>query len=112
MISPELLRRYSFFSFLDDSQLIALALVAEEFTFERDEKIFDKGDRADALYFLINGSVGLYYPGGGKRADNSHSRYPGRRDQSGRTVQHICVDRTPYSHFKRMVIHPKPHAAL
>lgn len=63
MISPELLRRYNFFSFLDDSQLIALAIIAEEVTFDRDEKIFERGEPTGAFYFLINGSVGLYYDG-------------------------------------------------
>lgn len=63
MISPEKLRRYKFFSLLDESQLIALAMVAEEVTFDRDEKIFERGEPAEALYFLIDGSVGLYDPG-------------------------------------------------
>jgi CRP-like cAMP-binding protein len=63
MISPELLRRYTFFSSLDDSQLVSLAMLAEEVTFGRDEKIFERGEPAEALYFLIDGSVGLYDSG-------------------------------------------------
>lgn len=62
MISPEQLRRYNFFSSLDESELVALAMIAEEVTFERDEKIFGRSDTAEALYFLIEGSVGLYDP--------------------------------------------------
>lgn len=62
MVSPEVLRRYVFFSTLDDSQIIALAMVAEEVTFDQDEMILEKGIPAEALYFLIEGSVGLYDP--------------------------------------------------
>lgn len=65
MISPELLRQYSFFGSLDNDQLIALAMIAREVNFDRDERIFAKGEPAEAFYFLLDGSVGLYYTGDG-----------------------------------------------
>lgn len=61
MISPELLRRYPFFGFLDDVQLKAVAMVGEEVDFEQGDVILDAGAPADVLYFLIDGSVELLY---------------------------------------------------
>ncbi len=61
MVSPELLRRYPFFGFLDDSQLRAVAMIAEEITFERGDMILESGKPADSLYFLIEGSAELCY---------------------------------------------------
>lgn len=60
MISPELLRQYPFFGILKDGQLKAIAMMAEEVSFEADERFFKKGERADTLYFLLNGGVELY----------------------------------------------------
>ena len=60
MISPELLRQYPFFGQLEDAQIKALAMIANEVTFEQGERIFSKGDDADVLYFLLNGGVELY----------------------------------------------------
>jgi CRP-like cAMP-binding protein len=61
MISPELLRRFPFFNFMDDTQLKAVAMITEELTYENDELIVDAGKPADHFYFLIDGSVAYYY---------------------------------------------------
>jgi len=61
MISPELLRRFPFFNFMDDAQLKAVAMIAEELTYEKDELIVEAGKPADHFYFLIDGSVAYYY---------------------------------------------------
>jgi CRP/FNR family cyclic AMP-dependent transcriptional regulator len=61
MISPELLRRYPFFGFLNDAQLKAVAMIAEEITFKSGETILAVGKAAEALYFLIDGNAALYY---------------------------------------------------
>jgi CRP-like cAMP-binding protein len=61
MISPELLRQYPFFALLEDSQLKALAMISTEITFEEQSKVFNKGEQAERFYFLLDGSVGLYY---------------------------------------------------
>ena len=61
MISPELLRRYPFFGFLEDDQLKEVAMKAEEQAFEKGETIFQEGQPAGALYFLLEGDIDLYY---------------------------------------------------
>jgi len=61
MISPELLRRYPFFSFLDDNHLKAVAMIAEEENHPGGTNILQSGDPADALYLLMKGSVDLFY---------------------------------------------------
>jgi len=61
MISPELLRRYPFFGFMDDSELKAVAMIAEEVGFEKDQVIFEAKRPADTLYFMEAGSAGNYF---------------------------------------------------
>ena len=61
MISPELLRRYPFFSGLTDAHLKALAMVAEEVDVKAGSLLFSEGQPADNLYFLIDGSIDLTY---------------------------------------------------
>ena len=61
MVSPELLRRYPFFGGLGNAHLTAVAMLADEMTFQEDETVFDTGQPADALYFLIEGCVDLHY---------------------------------------------------
>jgi CRP/FNR family cyclic AMP-dependent transcriptional regulator len=61
MISPELLRRHSFFGFMDDAQQKAVAMIAEEVAFEKDATIIKANTPATTLYFLLEGSVGLYF---------------------------------------------------
>ena len=61
MISPELLRRYPFFGGLTNSHLNAVAMLAEEIACQKDETVFDTGKPADALYFLVEGCVDVYY---------------------------------------------------
>ena len=61
MISPELLRRYPFFGPMDDSQLKALAMLAEVLPYGAGETVFDAQQEADALYFLLEGGVDLSF---------------------------------------------------
>ena len=61
MISPELLRRYPFFGFLDDTQLKAMAMVGEEVDFAPGDVILEAAEPANALFFLIDGSAELLY---------------------------------------------------
>lgn len=61
MISPELLRRYPFFGFLNDTQLKAVAMIAEEITIKPGESILEVGKPAEALYFLVEGNAELHY---------------------------------------------------
>lgn len=61
MISPELLRRYPFFGFLDNAELKAVAMIAEELTLEASESLFEIEQPAEALYLLMDGAIELYY---------------------------------------------------
>jgi CRP-like cAMP-binding protein len=63
MISPELLRRYPFFAFLDEAQLQAVAMLSEESEVEDGAPVFESGKPAEALCLLIEGSLDLYYVG-------------------------------------------------
>jgi CRP-like cAMP-binding protein len=61
MISPELLRRYPFFSQLTDAHLKALAMVSEVEEVKAGTVIFSEGQPAEFLYFLLEGSIDLTY---------------------------------------------------
>jgi CRP-like cAMP-binding protein len=70
MISVELLRRYPFFGKLDYEQLKALAMIAEETELKDGEVVIEEGKTAEALYFLVEGSVALYHPVGSPHTSN------------------------------------------
>ncbi|RME89073.1 MAG: cyclic nucleotide-binding domain-containing protein [Anaerolineae bacterium] len=61
MISPELLRRYPFFGFMNDDQLKGVAMIAEEVTFDQGDTILEANQPATHLFFLEEGSAGYYY---------------------------------------------------
>ena len=61
MISPELLRRFPFFNFMDDKQLKAVAMIAEEKTYEDGTDIVAHETPASKLFFLIEGTASYYY---------------------------------------------------
>jgi CRP-like cAMP-binding protein len=61
MISPELLRRYPFFGRFSESQLKALAMIGEEVTLEDKQMVLEEGKPAQALFFLLEGGIDLYY---------------------------------------------------
>ncbi len=76
MISIEVLRRYPFFGKLGHEQLKALAMIAEEVQLAEGEVIIREGAPADALYFLLEGSVSLYHPVGSPQVEGSVSEVP------------------------------------
>lgn len=59
MISPELIRRYPFFSGLNFDQITTLAIVADEVTVEEGYYFFHEGDRLRELFFLMDGKVDI-----------------------------------------------------
>jgi len=61
MISPELLRRYPFFGPLNDAQLKAIAMIADEVTIEAGVTLFNEKEPAEAMYLLKEGSIDLFY---------------------------------------------------
>ena len=62
MISVELLRRYPFFGKLGYEQLKELAMIASEIELQDGQVVIEEGKPADALFFLLEGSVALYHP--------------------------------------------------
>jgi CRP-like cAMP-binding protein len=61
MISPEILRRYPLFASLSEEQLKKLAMITEQEPIEAGTTIFTEGQAATMFYFLLEGSVDLYY---------------------------------------------------
>jgi CRP-like cAMP-binding protein len=61
MISSELLRRFPFFNFMTDTQLKAVAMIAEEKDYEIGNSIVEANAPANSLFFLIEGSAAYYY---------------------------------------------------
>jgi len=68
MISPELLRRYPFFSLLTDDQLKAIAMIAGEKTYPKDTILLKEDTPASKLFLLLEGDVDLIFSGGGEGA--------------------------------------------
>lgn len=61
MISPQLLSRYPFFSFLKPVQLKEIAKLSIEEDYERGAILFREKEPADALYILTKGSIELFF---------------------------------------------------
>jgi CRP/FNR family cyclic AMP-dependent transcriptional regulator len=61
MISPEVLRRFPFFGFMDEAQLRAVSMIASLNHSQPGETIVEDGLPAASLYFLIDGSASYYY---------------------------------------------------
>lgn len=61
MVSPEMLRRYPFFAFMNHDQLRQAAMIAEEKDIEAGVTLFEGGDPANALYLLREGNIELHY---------------------------------------------------
>ncbi len=57
MISPELLRRHTFFGGFSPASLKELAMVGGEQTLAAGERLFTEGARADHFYFLAEGEM-------------------------------------------------------
>jgi CRP/FNR family cyclic AMP-dependent transcriptional regulator len=59
MISPELLRRYPFFSGFDHGNLKAIAMLSDEIAVPQGHLLFYEGTELPALYLVLEGSVNL-----------------------------------------------------
>ena len=60
MIPLNLLRRFPFFSFMDESELKAIAMIAEELNLASGDILVEANAPADALYFLTRGNLPYY----------------------------------------------------
>lgn len=61
MISPEVLRRYPFFSFMNHDQLREVAMITDEVKHEKGDVLFNNDEKANACYLLMEGSIDLHY---------------------------------------------------
>ena len=61
MISPEILRRYPFFSFMDHNQLREIAMITDEVEVRKDDILFNIDAPADAIYLLMEGAIDLHF---------------------------------------------------
>lgn len=59
MVSPEILRRFPVFGGLDDDFINKMAMVTDEITMADGVWLFHEGDKADAFYIVLRGSVQL-----------------------------------------------------
>ena len=57
MITPELIRRYPFFSGLDFEPITTLAMIADEYSVDPGHFFFHEGEKLDKLYFVLEGKV-------------------------------------------------------
>jgi len=60
MIPLELLRRFPFFSFMDDRELKAVSTIAQDLHLKAGDVLVESNTPADALYFLIDGHMPYY----------------------------------------------------
>ena len=61
MVSPEVLRRYPFFGFMNHDQLREVAIITDEMDADADTTLFESGAEADTFYLLRDGNVELHY---------------------------------------------------
>jgi CRP-like cAMP-binding protein len=57
MISPEVLRRYTFFASFTHQELKRLAMIGREQTIPEGQALFAEGGLADEFYFLLDGEI-------------------------------------------------------
>ena len=60
MVSLDLLRRFPFFSFMDDKELKAVASIAQDLYPKANDVLIEANKPADALFFLIEGHLPYY----------------------------------------------------
>jgi CRP-like cAMP-binding protein len=61
MVSPELLRRFPFFANLNEAQLRALAMIADEVDYEAGTIVLKEREPADWFFLLVDGNVDLTF---------------------------------------------------
>lgn len=61
MISPEVLRRYSYFAGISDASLKRLAMIAEEKSVPANHVMFRESDPASHLFIILKGEVNIQY---------------------------------------------------
>lgn len=59
MVSPELIRRYPFFSTFTMDQIVFLAKVAEEVNFQPEHYFSHEGEELNTLYLVLEGEISV-----------------------------------------------------
>jgi CRP-like cAMP-binding protein len=59
MVSPELIRRFPFFSNFSMDQIVFLAKIAEEESFQRDHYFNHEGEELKTIYLILEGEINL-----------------------------------------------------
>ena len=59
MVSPEVIRRYPYFSGISIKRINMLANIAEEIECEQDQYFHNEGEEIDKVYILVEGEVSL-----------------------------------------------------
>lgn len=59
MVSPELIRRFSFFAGLDASEVSELAKLADAYDARQGTVIFHEQEELECLYLVVSGEVGI-----------------------------------------------------
>ena len=75
MVALELLRRFPFFSFMDDRELKAVATIAEEIQTRPGDVLITSNTPADALYFLVEGHLPYYMVVTSEHIPDYHQEY-------------------------------------
>jgi len=68
VVSPEILRRYPFFALLNEDQLRAIAMIADEKEYPKDSLLVKEDVPATKIMLLVEGDIDLIYSGGGEGA--------------------------------------------
>jgi CRP/FNR family transcriptional regulator, cyclic AMP receptor protein len=61
MISPEILRRYPYFTAAEEDGLRTLAMICDEVAVPAGAIMYREGDKSDKLYILVDGEVDIQY---------------------------------------------------
>ena len=59
MVSPEVIRRYPYFSGMSMERINILANIAEEIEYEKEQYFHHEGEEIDKVYILVEGEVSL-----------------------------------------------------
>ncbi|MFC1922503.1 Crp/Fnr family transcriptional regulator [Chloroflexota bacterium] len=59
MVSPEVIRRYPYFSGMSMERINLLANIAEEIEYEQDQYFHHEGEAIDKVYIIVKGEVSL-----------------------------------------------------
>jgi CRP-like cAMP-binding protein len=75
MVSLELLHRFPFFSFMNDKELKAIAMIAHDRQLQPGDVLFEAKSPADTLYFLIQGNLPYYIVVTSEHMPDYHQEY-------------------------------------